>query len=51
MCIDTMSSELFVFGGRLFGESNGYNYGPLYSYHIPTNTWQMIRYVIVVIIE
>ncbi|KAI7884593.1 hypothetical protein K492DRAFT_142763 [Lichtheimia hyalospora FSU 10163] len=45
MCIDTMSSELFVFGGRLFAEANGYNYGPLYSYHIPTNTWQMIRFM------
>ncbi|KAI9320053.1 muskelin [Dichotomocladium elegans] len=44
MCIDAKSCEIFVFGGRLSGEANGFSYGPLYSFHIPTNTWRLIRY-------
>ncbi|KAI7860209.1 Muskelin N-terminus-domain-containing protein [Circinella umbellata] len=44
MCIDSKTSELYVFGGRIaFVDPNGHNYGGLYSYHIPTNTWQLIR--------
>ncbi|KAI9497069.1 Muskelin N-terminus-domain-containing protein [Zychaea mexicana] len=44
ICIDSKTSELYVFGGRVaFVDPNGHNYGGLYSYHIPTNTWQLIR--------
>ncbi|KAI8141192.1 Muskelin N-terminus-domain-containing protein [Fennellomyces sp. T-0311] len=44
MCIDTKASEIYVFGGRVaFIDPNGHNYGGLYSYHIPTTTWQLIR--------
>ncbi|XP_022109692.1 muskelin-like [Acanthaster planci] len=50
MCMDSQNSTIFVFGGRILTStllseerpSEG-SFSGLYSYHIPTNTWKLLR--------
>lgn len=44
LCIDTEKETLYVFGGRtITATSQEMSYSGLYSYHIPTNHWTLIR--------
>ncbi|KAG0343380.1 hypothetical protein BG005_002456, partial [Podila minutissima] len=44
MCLDPLSQTLYVFGGRVVQLDNDIqHYSGLYSYHIPTNFWKLLR--------
>ncbi|KAF9426170.1 Muskelin 1, intracellular mediator containing kelch motif [Podila epigama] len=44
MCLDPVSQTLYVFGGRVVRLDNDVqHYSGLYSYHIPTNAWKLLR--------
>ncbi|KAG0338303.1 Muskelin 1, intracellular mediator containing kelch motif [Podila horticola] len=44
MCLDPLSQTLYVFGGRVVQLDNEIqHYSGLYSYHIPTNFWKLLR--------
>ena len=45
MCMDIENNTLYVFGGRVLTAPTSQNddrpvFSGLYSYHVPTNTWQ-----------
>lgn len=52
MCMDPDTSTIYVFGGRILTRRNAISseerpsegaFSGLYSYHIPTNTWRLLR--------
>ncbi|KAG0033127.1 hypothetical protein BGZ81_009343 [Podila clonocystis] len=44
MCLDPLSQTLYVFGGRVVQLDNDIqHYSGLYSYHIPSNFWKLLR--------
>lgn len=44
MCLDPVSQTLYVFGGRVVHlDKNVHHYSGLYSYHIPSGTWRLLR--------
>ncbi|KAG0046379.1 Muskelin 1, intracellular mediator containing kelch motif [Gryganskiella cystojenkinii] len=44
MCLDPVSQTLYVFGGRVVHlDKNVQHYSGLYSYHIPTGIWRLLR--------
>ncbi|KAK9765181.1 hypothetical protein K7432_006694 [Basidiobolus ranarum] len=44
MCVDNESRTMYVFGGRnVHPDPNHQSYSGLYTYHIPTNSWKLVR--------
>ncbi|KAF9120101.1 hypothetical protein BGW39_011659 [Mortierella sp. 14UC] len=44
MCLDPVSQTLYVFGGRVVHlDKNVQHYSGLYSYHIPSGLWKLLR--------
>ncbi|KAI8598594.1 Muskelin N-terminus-domain-containing protein [Dissophora ornata] len=44
MCLDPVSQTLYVFGGRVVHlDKNVQHYSGLYSYHIPSGVWRLLR--------
>ncbi|KAG0207666.1 hypothetical protein BGX33_006694 [Mortierella sp. NVP41] len=44
MCLDPVSQTLYVFGGRVVHlDKNVQHYSGLYSYHIPSGIWKLLR--------
>ncbi|KAF9571608.1 hypothetical protein EC968_000347 [Mortierella alpina] len=44
MCLDPVSQTLYVFGGRVVHlDKNVHHYSGLYSYHIPSGIWRLLR--------
>ncbi|KAG0283741.1 hypothetical protein BGZ96_011882 [Linnemannia gamsii] len=44
MCLDPASQTLYVFGGRVVHlDKNVQHYSGLYSYHIPSGLWKLLR--------
>ncbi|KAK3843362.1 MAG: Muskelin N-terminus-domain-containing protein [Linnemannia gamsii] len=44
MCLDPVSQTLYVFGGRVVHlDKNVQQYSGLYSYHIPSGLWKLLR--------
>ncbi|KAF9904273.1 Muskelin 1, intracellular mediator containing kelch motif [Linnemannia zychae] len=44
MCLDPISQTLYVFGGRVVHlDKNVQHYSGLYSYHIPSGLWKLLR--------
>ncbi|KAG0231646.1 hypothetical protein BGW42_008722 [Actinomortierella wolfii] len=44
MCLDPVSQTLYVFGGKVVHPDNTtHHYSGLYSYHIPTGKWRLLR--------
>ncbi|KAF9961135.1 hypothetical protein BGZ70_008355 [Mortierella alpina] len=44
MCLDPVSQTLYVFGGRVVHlDKNVHHYSGLYSYHLPSGTWRLLR--------
>ncbi|KAG0236670.1 Muskelin 1, intracellular mediator containing kelch motif [Actinomortierella wolfii] len=44
MCLDPVSQTLYVFGGKVVHPDNTiHHYSGLYSYHIPTGIWRLLR--------
>ncbi|KAF9976699.1 Muskelin 1, intracellular mediator containing kelch motif [Actinomortierella ambigua] len=44
MCLDPLAQMLYVFGGKIvLPDSTAHHYSGLYSYHIPTGVWRLLR--------
>ncbi|KAG0246046.1 hypothetical protein BGX31_004699 [Mortierella sp. GBA43] len=44
MCLDPVSQTLYVFGGKVVHlDKNVQHYSGLYSYHIPSGVWKLLR--------
>ncbi|KAG0188949.1 Muskelin 1, intracellular mediator containing kelch motif [Apophysomyces sp. BC1034] len=44
MCVDPKEQVLYVFGGRVVSSSTSiHNYSGLFSFHIISNTWRLVR--------
>ncbi|ORX89838.1 hypothetical protein K493DRAFT_64679 [Basidiobolus meristosporus CBS 931.73] len=44
MCVDNESRTMYVFGGRnVHPDPNHQSYSGMYTYHIPSNTWKLVR--------
>ncbi|KAI7816573.1 Muskelin N-terminus-domain-containing protein [Gamsiella multidivaricata] len=44
MCLDPVSQTLYIFGGRVVHlDKNVQHYSGLYSYHIPSGVWRLLR--------
>ncbi|KAF9202779.1 Muskelin 1, intracellular mediator containing kelch motif [Haplosporangium sp. Z 27] len=44
MCLDPVSQTLYVFGGRVVHlDRNAHLYSGLYSYHVPSGIWRLLR--------
>ncbi|KAF9933335.1 hypothetical protein FBU30_005738 [Linnemannia zychae] len=44
MCLDPVSQTLYIFGGRVVHlDKNIHHYSGLYSYHIPSGIWKLLR--------
>ncbi|KAF9172613.1 Muskelin 1, intracellular mediator containing kelch motif [Mortierella sp. AD010] len=44
MCLDPVSQTLYVFGGKVVHpDKNAHLYSGLYSYHVPSGVWRLLR--------